>query len=210
MESVPLKSRNRSKDWALNAGAFHKLLSWLDEGRGSSGQAYLGLRKRLVDYFERKDCPAAEDLADETLNRVARRLEEEGTIESETPARYCYIVARFVFMEDLRERQRYAGSSDDTLGPHSLTVRPEIKSEDEQRRLDQERMLGCLQRCMETLTSENRELILDYYIGAQRVKIENRRTMAQRLGITVNAVSIRACRIREKLAGCVKQCVDAQ
>jgi DNA-directed RNA polymerase specialized sigma24 family protein len=207
VESVPLKSRNRSKDWTLNAGAFHKLLSWLDEGRGSSGQAYLGLRKRLVDYFERKDCPAPEDLADETLNRVARRLEEEGTIESEAPARYCYIVARFVFMEDLRERQRYSGSSE---LPHSLAVRPEVKTEDEQGRLDQERMLGCLQHCMETLTSENRKLILDYYIGNQRVKIENRRAMAQRLGITVNAMSIRACRIREKLAGCVKQCVEAK
>lgn len=60
------------------------------------------MRARLVAYFDHKNCAAPNDLADETLNRVAHRLEEEGIIESETPAKYCYIVARFVFMENVR------------------------------------------------------------------------------------------------------------
>ena len=61
------------------------------------------IRRRLRDYFARKNCRPADDLADETLTRVARRLEEEGITLTETPARYCYIVARFVFLEHLRE-----------------------------------------------------------------------------------------------------------
>jgi hypothetical protein len=40
------------------------------------------------------------------------------------------------------------------------------------------------------------------------VKIENRRSLAQTLGITVNALSIRACRIRDKLESCVKKCAS--
>jgi DNA-directed RNA polymerase specialized sigma24 family protein len=109
-------------------------------------------------------------------------------------------------MENLRERQRYTPPSDQAP---SFAVRSAARNEDEQRRLDQERMLDCLEQCMQNLTAPNRELILDYYIGKQHVKIENRRAMAQRLGLTVNAVAIRACRIREKLAECVRACVEA-
>jgi hypothetical protein len=62
------------------------------------------MRRRLVLYFQRKRCVTPDDLADETLNRVTRRLEEEGRITDAPPARYCYIVARFVLLEHLRSR----------------------------------------------------------------------------------------------------------
>ena len=71
------------KDWSLTPGAFHRLLTWLDEGADSEGQKYLEMRRRLVAYFDRKNCPAPDELADETLNRVARRLEEERATRTE-------------------------------------------------------------------------------------------------------------------------------
>jgi len=40
------------------------------------------------------------------------------------------------------------------------------------------------------------------------VKIANRRSLAESLGITMNALAIRACRLRDKLAACVRQCVN--
>src|SRR5262245_39264859 len=98
--SVP-KPR-RKGDWVLTKSAFRQLLAWLDEGANSDGSRYLEIRKRLVLYFDRKNCLTPDELADETLNRVARRLEEEGTITTDAPAHYCYIVARFVLLEDLR------------------------------------------------------------------------------------------------------------
>src|SRR5207248_6379497 len=73
-----------------------------DEGVDSGGQKYVEMRRRLVSYFGRKRCLAPDELADDTLNRVARRLEEEGTITDAPPARYCYVVAKFVFLEYLR------------------------------------------------------------------------------------------------------------
>ena len=93
---------NLKRDWQPDKAAFDRLLAWLDEGTGSRGERYLEMRQRLVDYFGRRDCPVPEDLADETLNRVARRLEETGSIDDVVPARYCYIVAKFVFLESLR------------------------------------------------------------------------------------------------------------
>src|SRR5689334_24931287 len=92
------------KDWALNREAFRQFLSWLDEGVESNGERYLEMRRRLVRYFDFRNCPFPDDLADETLNRVARKLEEKGEIAGATPAHYCYIVARLVLLESVRRR----------------------------------------------------------------------------------------------------------
>ena len=68
--------------------------------------------------------------------------------------------------------------------------------------------LDCLEHCLQRLEPENRELILHYYHGEQRAKIENRRALATRLGLTANVLSLRACRIRVRLEGCVSQCFE--
>src|SRR5262245_937900 len=99
--SVPRKA-----EWILTQGAFRRLLAWMDGPADTGGQNYLEIRRRLVLYFDRKNCPSPEELADETLNRVARRLEEEGSITSDTPAHYCYIVARFVLLESFRQQKK--------------------------------------------------------------------------------------------------------
>jgi hypothetical protein len=189
------------KDWSLTPTAFHSLLSWLDQGRKSDGQTYLEMRRRLVAYFDRKNCRAPDDLADETMNRVARKLEELVTIETETPAKYCYVMARFVFLEELRARTK-----DQRL--HAEIRQENSAAEDQGNREIQERRMDCLRQCAAKLDSASRDLILRYYIGAEKVKIDNRRALARALAITTNALSIRACRIREKLELCVRECVD--
>lgn len=188
--------------WKLSASAFRNLLRWLDEGVDSEGRKYLVIRTRLVAYFDRKGCRLADELADETLNRIARRLEEEGEIETETPAKYCYIVARFVFLESTRAQSR-----EESLRPK---IPHENTEEDRDERETRERMLDCLDECAAKLEAANRELILRYYLGEERAKIENRRGLAKSLGLTMNALSIRACRIRDKLETCVTQCVSAK
>lgn len=193
-----LKVKQR-KEWTLSPSAFSNFLAWLDEGANSEGQKYLEIRQRLVNFFDRKNCLRPNQLADETLNRVARRLEEEGTIESETPAKYCYIVAKFVFLEYLRSDSKESVSIDEVqLKSNNNSDEKELK----------EKQLNCLETCTGKLEPENRQMIFQYYYGEERVKIENRRALAQGLGISVNALSIRACRIREKLEGCVKKCVE--
>lgn len=190
----------QKKDWVLSPDAFRRFLEWLDEGADSGGQKYLEIRRRLVTFFDRKNCLTADELADETLNRVARRLEEEGKIESETPAKYCYITARFVFMEYLRAKEKEGVALDDVLYQPVA-----VKERDSEKEL-REKMLDCLERCTGKLETASREMIIRYYYGEERVKIENRRALAEKLGISVNALSIRACRIRGRLETCVGKC----
>jgi len=196
----PEKTKDRP-----TARGFHLLLEWLDQGTNSEGQRYLELRRRLLRYFDRKNCLLPEELADETLNRVAAKLEEEIVLEGESPARYCYITARFVFLENLRSTRkdqvlvdeiRRRGSGGDLA----------LSGVDE----DGEMRFRCLEQCVGKLETLSRSIILQYYAGNEGAKIQNRRRLAESLAITMNALSIRACRIRGKLEACVKECMGAE
>ena len=208
MTEFPDETFERRGEWTLSKNALQRLLNWLDGGANSDGYAYVEMRRRLRDYFGRKNCQTPDDLADETLTRVARRLEEEGITRDETPARYCYIVARFVFLEHLREIKAHpmvAHASGD-VGPQ-LSARSAADSAEAA--AAREAQLDCLQKCLQELDPLNRRIITRYYIGSARVKIDNRRELAENLGLSVNALTIRACRIRTRLEACVRRCAGA-
>jgi DNA-directed RNA polymerase specialized sigma24 family protein len=191
------KSVERRREWTLTRDALQRLLNWLDGGAASDGYSYVEMRRRLRDYFARKGCRPADDLADETLTRVARRLEEEGITVAETPARYCYIVARFVFLEHLRETKAQGA----TALPADVASEPPASSP--------EHLLVCLDKCLQQLDPLNHRIITRYYIGSERAKIDNRRELAESLGLSPNALAIRASRIRKRLEACVTRCHGA-
>ena len=185
----------------LSELAFARLLAWLDAGVESQGERYLDIRQRLVAYFDRRNRLHADDLADETLTRVARTLEEDGHIDTTPPARYCYVVAKFVLLEDFRRERRYT-RLDTAWKIHQMPPAAADATEADAR----ERRLDCLDRCLAELTRDQRQLIVEYYAGAQRARIEGRNGLAARLGITMNALAIRASRIRDALRSCFGRC----
>ena len=194
------------KDWILNPQAFRQFLNWLDQGVDSNGERYLEMRRRLARYFDRRSCSSPDDLADEALNRVARKLEEKGEIVGASPAHYCYIVAKFVFQEFGRRSEQnqtsldQAQSSGRVIASLAVPFRPNVDA------VAKEKLFDCLERCLSKIQPESRELILEYYRGELRAKIERRFELATSLGLTTNALSIRACRIRSKLEICVRTC----
>jgi DNA-directed RNA polymerase specialized sigma24 family protein len=198
------------KNWTLNSGAFRQFLIWLDDGVDSGGERYLEMRRRLVRYFDRRNCSSSDDLAEETLNRVARKLEEKGEIVGASPAHYCYIVAKFVFLEFGRRSEHHQTSLDQAHGSGLVMASLGVPSRPDVETVAKEKLFDCLERCLRKLQIEDRELILDYYRGEVRAKIERRSKLAGRLGLTMNALSIRACRIRSKLEICVGMCVTQE
>jgi hypothetical protein len=105
-------------------------------------------------------------------------------------------------MEYLRESHRAGIALEEVRrqAPGDYVVVPEDHN-------DEEKRLVCLGRCTSQLEPVNRELLRQYYVGKGRVKIANRRSLAESLGITMNALAIRACRLRDKLEACARQCV---
>lgn len=194
-----------------NPPGFSRLLDWLDGGVDSCGERYLEMRRQLIAYFDRRNCPFADDLADETLDRIARTLQRDGTIAVTPQARYCFVVARFVFLEDVRrQRLRLRLPVTESTDDESFVERPEIQwINDEsavERRATREERLDSLDRCLQELRPDQRAFIIEYYRDSGRKKIERRRDLAKQLRITANALVIRASRLRASLEARMTEC----
>ena len=182
--------------WALTQESFDQLLLALGGGdRESGSQKYLEIRSNLTRFFEWRGCSIPEDHADETINRIAKKVAEGEQILN--PAGYAMGVARLLLLEILKSRQREQSALTE-IGQASEAY---VDSDDGEGRLD------CLRDCLQTLSADNRELILQYYQGEKGEKIENRKKLIDRLGIPVNTLRMRALRLRERLQGCVEQCM---
>src|SRR5215471_15353196 len=90
----------------LTPEAFGQLLDWLDRDRDRdrAGRRYEQIRSHLIKIFECRGCATAEDLADETINRVAGKVAQiaEGYVGD--PALYFYGVAEKIYLEHARKR----------------------------------------------------------------------------------------------------------
>src|SRR5215211_2074555 len=90
------------KGWSLNQAAFDKLLTRFDPDPERAGQKYEQLRAGIIKYFECRGSAFPDELADETINRVARKVVEGAEIPESNFSSYFYGVARNVFKEHLR------------------------------------------------------------------------------------------------------------
>ena len=197
-ESIKTDSTPRSKTrWSLTATAFDKLLNSFSKDPDEAGVQYEFIRHKLVRFFEWRSIHSPDDYADETINRVARRIDEGEQIDN--LRNYFYGVARMLSLEALKDRDRAAVSLDDV--PQSL--RQEATEP-----VDPDARILCLDYCLDSLTDDNRKLIVDYYQEERRAKIELRLELAERLQIPLNALRIRAHRIRVSLEKCITQCLQ--
>ena len=173
--------------WDITQGAFDRLLTWLDPDRERAGEKYEEIRRKLIKIFAKRGCTIAEDLSDEAINRVTRRVHEIAETYVGDPALYFYGVAQNVYLEHVKK------VPDPKPAP--------IPDQPDERRHD------CLERCMGRLDSESQETILQYYQEERRAKIDHRKELADRLGITPNGLRMRVHRIRATLQECVFDCV---
>ncbi len=179
----------------LTQESFDRLLAWLDPNREVAGRAYESIRLRLIQGFTAHRCSVPDDLADETINRVARKLPEiiDTYVGDRRP--YFYRVAHYVHLEYRRRWVEVVEISDDLR-----TVAPPD---------DQELEFDCLERCLSCLPAQNREIILRYYQGERKKKIEARKQLAVALRIELPLLRLRAQRIREKLKECILDCLES-
>ena len=183
--------------WTLTQEAFDKLLLSFGDDRDSGGKKYLEIRSHLTRFFEWRACPFPEDHADETINRIAKRVAEGEQIQN--PSGYAMGVARLLLLEILKGRQREQVALTE-ISNASAEVSDDADDDAEER-------LGCLRSCLAGLSDENRSLITEYYEGEKGDKIQNRKKLVEKFGIPVNTLRMRALRLRDRLQVCVEDCV---
>src|SRR5262245_24433202 len=102
---------------------FDQLLHWLNPDRQEAAAQYEWIRKRLIKIFVSRGSYNPEELADITINRVARILPGIRDSYVGEPANYFSGVASFIWQESLRKEK-----------PRAVTApRPVPPSEDEER-----------------------------------------------------------------------------
>jgi len=107
-----------------------------------------------------------------------------------------------VHLEYLRKYQKK--QADVAVDSATLNVAPRTLDDDIEPEYE------CLERCLDHLPSDNRKLVVEYYQQERQAKIEHRKRLARELGIAVNALRIRAHRIRLALQRCVLDCLEQQ
>jgi len=174
----------------LRGEDFDRLLRWLDADRERAGVLYERIRWRLVTILASRGCALAEELADETIDRVARRVSDIEQTYVGDKATYFLGVMNYVHHEYLR-RPAAPGLIDTS---DNLDTREAIHV--------------CLDNCLESLAPYSRQLIERYYAADKKAKIDLRKVIARELGIKPATLRLRALRIREKLQTCIERCMN--
>lgn len=175
----------------LTANAFERLLARIDSDRDTAGAQYELVRRKLIKFFECRGSLTPEDDADETISRVATRLEHEVVHNLNA---YFYGVARFVLLEEGRERARRR----DSIDIESIDLPAPREPHDDER-------MAWLEKCLDALPAASRRLLLAYYQEDKGDKIRHRRGLAESFGIPMNALRIRLHRLRATVEECVKR-----
>lgn len=181
--------------WVLTQEAFDKLLVSLDPDRESAGKKYIEVRSNLLRFFEWRGCPFPEDHADETINRVAKRIAEGEEVRN--PSSYFLGVARMLLLEIYKERAKERQAMGELANSQSELDAPEAL----------EPRVDCLRHCLDGLPQDNRDLILHYYQGEKGAKIKSRKKLSEQLEVQLGTLRMRALRLRERLQQCVEDCV---
>lgn len=173
---------------------FEELLLWLDPdpertgvpNRDRGAERYEQIHQRIIRIYRTRGSNRAEDVADRTLERAARKAKKLRLHYKGDPALYLYAIATRVYKEILREESR------------TITPPPARDDADEV-----ELRHAWLEHCLRILKPQSRELILRFYYGDKREKIDNRKGLAKELDITSKALSLRVLHIRKKLYDCM-------
>src|SRR5882757_5870855 len=171
---------------------FDRLLSWLDRDRERAGFLYEQIRWRLVTILAARGCTLAEELADETIDRVARRVVDIQHAYSGDKAIYFLGVMNNVHHEYLKRP--------------TLSQPPEPEDDLEAK----ETTHLCLAKCLDKLSPNSRRLIERYYSENKRAKIDLRKRIAAERDNGISTLRLRAVRIREKLQTCIEQCLVSE
>ena len=184
------------KHWVLTKEALDCFLARLDLDRDKAGEMYECIRLKLLKFFEWRGSDTPDMDVDETINRVARRIEEGQNVYNLQG--YIYGVAKLVEAESRKKRNRKQAMMEEAARRD-----PFIEEED----AETAERKGCFDRCLGYLKNEDREIVVEYYSYEEGKKIPYRRRLAERLGMTSNALRIKAHRQRVNLEACVSECL---
>jgi RNA polymerase sigma factor (sigma-70 family) len=179
--------------------SFNELLAWLNPDRDSAARMYEEIRRDLIKVFGWNKCVDPEGMADETFDRAAKKAHQLKDSFEGNRKLFFYGVANNLIKEYRKTVRSYV-----SLDEVEIAESPPIRFDEETAEVREE----CLRTCLLELTVEKRDLLIAYYAKEKRAKIDHRAEMAQRLGVSIETLRVRMCRIRSELGECIEHCLD--
>jgi len=173
---------------------FDRLLRWLGPDRDSSAKKYLESHERLTRLFYLRGCSRPEDLADEVMDRVAKKPPPLEPSLDQIAVLLGY--ARNV----LHEYWRQAPFGEDREPSEEPCMDETVLKETLSR---------CLDGCRDRLPEDDRHLLLQYHGYEPGGKIAHRQAMAKERQTTLNALRLKVCRLTSVVGECVKRCCES-
>ncbi len=174
----------------LRQDEFDWLLAWLDSDPERAGLIYEKIRWRLVAILASRHCAIPEELADETIDRVARRVKD---------IRGSYVGDKVIYFLGVMNNVHH-----EYLKRPAMSRPPQLDDDVKAK----EETHFCLEKCLEKLAPASRLIIERYYAENKQAEIDLRKRIAKELGISLNTLRLRALRIREKLQTCIGRCLE--
>ena len=144
---------------------------------------YEKIRGRLLRIFVSQGFNDAEDLADEAINRVIKKIRWLNENYTGDPNPYFYGVAKRVAQEAQRRKDKR---------PLELPLSPRDANE-------MEVFSRVLDECLMELPADDQHLILSYYADRGAAKIDNRKQLVHSLRLSPATLRQRAHRLKTKL-----------
>ncbi len=181
--------------WKLEAQGFDNLLARLADDPAESGRRYERLRERLILFFNRRLAHAPEDLADQVIDRLARRLQDGEPVASIEA--YALGIARHVAQE-----QRLVAAREITPDGSFLE---NISAPDHTSYDEPDRLLDAMELCLKSIPRADMELLSRYYLHEGGSKIETRRRLAEARKISQAALRKKVYQICCTLRACIRR-----
>jgi DNA-directed RNA polymerase specialized sigma24 family protein len=193
---IILKTQKKSIRKEIDETSFGRLLEWLDDDPSVSAEVYRRIHHKLILYFSARGCPGAEDLADETIDRVMLKINAEQIAYEGNPLKYFYSFAKHIHQEFLRSRNFQL--NEDFL---AATGETNFETTDEE-----ESKLGKqLQKCLARFKAADRKLILEYYSAQSGREKEFREKVAAKYSLSPNSLRVKVFRLKNRLANCIEK-----
>ena len=181
-----------------------ELLKLLSPDEAQAAVEYQNLHQRLTRFFDWNNAQDPMALADETLDRLAKRAAESAMSEGAQSAAnegvrnvsaFALGVARHLLQEEARRKIKMA-----EINQHWRSMEL-ARAKDP----DTEALEAALLQCLENMPPERRRLIEAYYNYGGAEKIRMHQQLAEAEGLSLNALRNRALRSRQELEACIRR-----
>lgn len=179
---------------------FSALMLWFSPEPEIAGEKYEEVRNGLIRFFRFRGCNDAETLADDAITRVAMKVTTYKTSTDTETIAICYGFAKNIFREYLASKNWHEIEFD--------LIKHKLKTQNEKDEGRETTKMKCLESCLNMLDSDDRTLLLKYYLKSGKAKFDLRKKLADDLNVKKGTLHTKIHRLKSDLKKCVNKCIN--